>query len=301
MCRPSGNNEVCFENLEEALAQSPKTYKHIDIITFGFPCQDISHANPKGKGIEGKKSSIFFECMRIVQSLVPEWILIENVPRLLSINKGKDFGIVLQAMAESGYGYCWNILDSQYFGVPQRRKRLFIAGRFGRFCPAEILSEPKSSRRDIKKNGKIRPRGLCPTTRSGERHDPTAETSIASTIQATDYKKVQHGQYGNEGNLICSTIQTRGSGWRGKCNQKNPQHQFVAHTINAGKRGTAYRIWQDNYIAETDANRKREATGIPRGLDSARGVVIGNAVSVPVAEWIGKRIIEYVQKGHLER
>lgn len=107
MCWASGNNEVCFENLEEALAKNPETYQHLDLIAFGFPCQDISHANPKGKGIKGKKSSIFFECMRVIQLLIPQWILIENVPRLLSINKGEDFGIVLQTMAESGYGYCW--------------------------------------------------------------------------------------------------------------------------------------------------------------------------------------------------
>lgn len=295
MCRASGNNEVCFENLEEALAKSPETYKHLDLIVFGFPCQDISHANPKGAGIKGKKSSIFFECIRIVQLLIPKWLLIENVPRLLSINKGKDFGIVLQKLAESGYGYCWNVLDSQYFGVPQRRKRLFIAGCFGRLCPPEILAEPKSNRRDNKTNGKIRPCGLCLTTRTRDRQNPTAETYIASTIQASDYKKVQHGQFGNEGNLIASTI-------KGEAHN-SPSilfgDTFVANTINAAKRGSAYRIWQDNYIAETNPNRKGEVARIPRGLDSARGVVIGNAVSVPVAKWIGKRIIEYEQKKHL--
>lgn len=167
-----------------------------------------------------------------------------------------------------------------------------IAGRFGRFCPPEILSEPKSSRRDNKKNRKIQARGLCLTTRSGERQDPTAETFIASTIQASDYKKSPHGQFGNECNLIANTIQSTDK----KLRKIGFGENYVANAINAGKRGTAFRIWQDNYIAETDPRRKREITRIPRGLDSARGVVIGNAVSVPVAEWIGKRIIEYERR-----
>ncbi len=268
MYRTSRNNAVCFENLEEKLAKGSETYRHIDLIAFGFPCQDISSANPKGKGLKGKKSSIFFECMRIVNILNLRWLLIENVPRLLSINEGLDMAIVLQALDESGYGWSYRLLDSQYFGVAQRRKRVFIVGCFGRIPPPEILFEQKSNYGNDKKKREIRPRGLCLSTRDGERRDPTAETYIASTIQATDYSKTQHGQFGNEGNL-------------------------VAQTIGSTPRGNTSFVWQDTYIAQTNSNRKRKIARVPKGLDSHRGIVIGNAVTVNVAEWIGKRIIKY--------
>ena len=268
MRRTGGDNAVCFESLEKALAENPETYGRLDLVAFGFPCQDISSANPKGKGLAGEKSGIFFECMRIVDALTPAWVLIENVPRLLSINDGRDMATVLQTLAESGYGWSYRILDSQYFGLAQRRKRVFIVGHFGGFCPPEILFEPQGGGRNDKKKREIWERGLCLTTRSGEKQDPTAETLIASTIQASDYKKIQHGQYGNEGNL-------------------------VAQTLGATRRGDSSFVWQDTHITETNAEGKRKVAGIPAGLDSHRGVVLGNAVSVPVAEWIGKRIMKY--------
>lgn len=243
MQRTGRKNGICFKSLEKTLEKSPETYRHIDLVAFGFPCQDISGANPKGKGLAGEKSSIFYECIRITRLFNPSWILIENVPRLLSINNGRDFGIVLQTLSESGYGYSWRILDSQYFGVAQRRKRLFIVGCFGRECPPEVLFEPQSHIWNDKKKRKIRQRVLCLSTRTGERQDPTAETFIANVVQANDYRKTH--------------------------------------------------VWQDTHIAEINPDGKRKASGIPKGLDSHRGIVIGNAVTVNVAEWIGKRILKY--------
>lgn len=283
MRRTSRDNAVCFKSLEQALEESPETYRHIDLICFGFPCQDISTANAKAKGLEGKRSSIFFECMRIVNILNPTWLLIENVPRLFSINGGRDFAVVLQTLSEGGYGYSWRVLDSQYFGVAQRRKRLFIVGCFGNLCPPEILFEQKSGRRVDKKKREIRGGGICVYATNNKRADPTSQTLIANVVQATDYQKVQHGQFGNEGNLVAKTLQSEGHG-------RNSSSQLIANTVNAGKRGPAGRIWEDTYIAETDTKRKRAITRISRGLDTNRGIVIGNAVTVPVAEWIARRI-----------
>jgi len=285
---PSGDNEICFENFEKALAKSPETYRHIDLIAFGFPCQDISNANPKGKGIKGPKSSIFFECMRIVKILNPAWLLVENVPRLLTINKGQDMLAVVSEMAESGYGWAYRILDSQYFGVPQRRKRIFIVGCLGKIPPPEILFEQKSGGGNDTKKRKIRQGGLCISTREGQRQDPTAETFIDSTIQATDYRKVQHGQFGNEGNLIASTIQSEGHG-------RNSDAQLIAEPLQKKYRGKFSGLWGETHIAEIDPVGKRKTSGIARGLDSARGVLIGNGVTRQVAEWIAKRIIKYGQ------
>lgn len=266
MRRTGRDNAVCVESLEQALEERPETYRHIDVIAFGFPCQDISTANPKGKGLSGEKSSIFFECMRIARILKPQWLIIENVPRLLSINGGRDFAIVLQTVSKSGYGWAYRILDSQYFGVAQRRKRVFIVGYFGGQCPSEILFEPKSSGGNDTPKRKVRQSiGLCISTRDGERYDPTADTYIAATIQSDD-KRLRKFGFGEN---------------------------LVAQTIGSTPRGNSSFVWQDTHIAEINFDRERTASGIPDKFHSHRGIMIGNAVSVPVAFWIGKRIMDY--------
>ncbi len=97
------------------------------LVSFGFPCQDLSVAGQRA-GLGGNRSGLFFECARIVDALRPRWILVENVPGLLSSQGGRDFGLVLGTLADLGYGVAWRILDSRFFGVPQRRRRVFIVG-----------------------------------------------------------------------------------------------------------------------------------------------------------------------------
>jgi len=119
------------------------------IITGGFPCQDLSVAG-KRAGLAGARSGLFWEIMRLVDELGPKWLILENVPGLLSSNGGRDLGVVLGALAERGYGFAYRILDAQHFGVPQRRRRVFIvgcAGDNGR-APAEVLALIESLRGD---------------------------------------------------------------------------------------------------------------------------------------------------------
>jgi DNA (cytosine-5)-methyltransferase 1 len=112
----------------------------IDIICGGFPCQDVSIAG-KRQGLAGERSGLWFEFARIIKELNPGWVIIENVPGLLSSNKGKDFAVILQWLVECGYGVCWRILDAQYFGLAQRRRRVFIVASLGNGRAAEILFE----------------------------------------------------------------------------------------------------------------------------------------------------------------
>lgn len=93
----------------------------------GFPCQDLSVAG-KRAGLDGDRSGLFFEFARIIESVRPGWLLVENVPGLLSSQGGRDFGVVLGTLADLGYGVAWRIVDSRFFGVPQRRRRVFIVG-----------------------------------------------------------------------------------------------------------------------------------------------------------------------------
>ncbi len=102
----------------------------VDLLCGGFPCQDLSVAG-KRAGFKGERSSLFFEFARIADELKPRWIVLENVVGLLSSAEGRDFGILLSTLAEIGYGCAWRVVDARYFGVPQRRRRVFIVGCFG--------------------------------------------------------------------------------------------------------------------------------------------------------------------------
>jgi DNA (cytosine-5)-methyltransferase 1 len=117
------------------------------IITGGFPCQDLSVAG-KRAGLVGERSGLFWEIARLVEETQTEYFIIENVPGLLSSNNGKDFGVVIGTMADLGYSLSWRVLDAQHFGVPQRRKRVFIVGRRGAdsTSPAEILFNSQGRR-----------------------------------------------------------------------------------------------------------------------------------------------------------
>jgi DNA (cytosine-5)-methyltransferase 1 len=101
--------------------------RRLDVLTFGSPCQDLSIAG-KRRGLDGDRSGLFWEAMRIAGDgpLRPRALLMENVEGLLSSNGGRDFALVLDAMAERGYRWSYRVLDSQHFAVPQRRRRVFV-------------------------------------------------------------------------------------------------------------------------------------------------------------------------------
>ena len=122
------------------------------IITGGFPCQDLSVAG-KRAGLTGSRSGLFWEAHRLLDETKSETFILENVPGLLSSNGGRDFGVVLGALAELGYSVGWRVLDAQYFGVPQRRRRVFIVGsRTGTESITQVLFKRSSVSGNTKKS-----------------------------------------------------------------------------------------------------------------------------------------------------
>ena len=99
--------------------------KSIDLLAGGFPCQDLSVAG-KRAGLAGERSGLFHEFVRVADAFRPRALLVENVEGLYSSDGGRDFGVVLDALAERGYLVAWRTLDAQHFGVPQRRRRVFV-------------------------------------------------------------------------------------------------------------------------------------------------------------------------------
>ena len=148
----------------------------VDIITFGSPCQDLSVAG-KREGLDGQRSGLFMEAIRIIKEMrdatsneFPRWGVWENVPGAFSSNKGEDFRIVLEefikikepsaqmpAMDKGGWSYAdvilgpgWSVayrtFDLQYWGCPQRRKRIYLVADFGGERAGEVLFEPQGLR-----------------------------------------------------------------------------------------------------------------------------------------------------------
>lgn len=119
------------------------------IITGGFPCQDLSVAGRRA-GLGGERSGLFWHIHRLIEETETEWFILENVPGLLSSQRGRDMGIVITALVDLGYGVAWRVLDAQHFGVPQRRRRVFIVGHSSGDPrrAAEILAVSESVRGD---------------------------------------------------------------------------------------------------------------------------------------------------------
>lgn len=115
---------------------------HADVITFGSPCQGLSVAG-KRAGLADERSGLFHEAIRIIRECRPTIAIWENVPGALSSNGGRDFGAAIDALAESGaLDIGWAVLDAQWFGVPQRRRRVFVVADFGGQRASEILAIP---------------------------------------------------------------------------------------------------------------------------------------------------------------
>ena len=116
----------------------------IDLLVGGTPCQSFSVAGLR-KGLEDPRGNLALVYCGILDRFKPKWFVWENVPGVLSSNGGRDFGSFLGAVAELGYGFAYRVLDAQYFGVAQRRRRVFVVGCLGDWrSAAAVLFERES-------------------------------------------------------------------------------------------------------------------------------------------------------------
>lgn len=216
----------------------------VDLICGGFPCQDLSVAGRRA-GLAGERSGLWFEFHRIITELLPEWVVIENVPGLLSSNQGRDFAVVLAGLTgfvprvpdggwknagfirgnPSLYRVAWRVLDAQYFNVPQRRKRVFIIAHLRNGSAASVLFESASRYGDFEPRREARQGTAAPTegsaggsqtyryTRYGEfTGDATASALRADAggqthdlVSTFDFQR--SGEYGDAS--VASTLASR--------------------------------------------------------------------------------------------
>ena len=165
----------------------------IDILVGGTPCQSFSVAGLR-QGMQDPRGNLALTYCGILDRFKPKWFVWENVPGVLSSNGGRDFGSFLGAVAELGYGFAYRVLDAQNFGVPQRRRRVFVVGCLGDWRrAAEVLFEPGSLCWDIKTSRKkgqdVAACASSSTSVSVNNHEEclTAfrETLVAGTIKAS--------------------------------------------------------------------------------------------------------------------
>ncbi len=128
----------------------------IDLLVGGTPCQSFSVAGLR-KGLADPRGNLMLTFLSIADKFRPKWLVWENVPGVLSSNGGKDFGTFLGALGELGYGFAYRVLDAQYFGVAQRRRRVFVVGYLGDWRPpAAVLFESESLQGNTKPSRKKR-------------------------------------------------------------------------------------------------------------------------------------------------
>jgi DNA (cytosine-5)-methyltransferase 1 len=336
------------------------------ILCGGFPCQDLSVAGRRA-GLGGARSGLFWEIMRLADELSPRWLVLENVPGLLSAvcpcpgdgacvangravrcgqreerdgrrvfvpdvphavkggacpggcmeAHGGAMGTILGALGERGYGFAYRVLDAQFFGVPQRRRRVFVVGCLGdQAGPVEVLLEPEGGQRNPPQGGQARSRAASAThggdgstgvvgalTTGGltDYDDNTAQAGqlIAHAITAREAKGADSDA--TSGFIVASTLQ--GGGRRG--HRIDAEGAAGGHLAIAQPAVTSFAVAGN--IADTAAVRRlapiecERLQGFPDGWtqlldddaeqsDAARYRQCGNAVAVPVVEWIARRV-----------
>lgn len=351
-------------------------FEGCDVLVGGSPCQDVSVAGRR-KGLAGERSGLWFEFHRLIREIRPKYVVFENVPGLLSSRQGRDFAVILGGFTgwipdvpdagwKSGgvirgyrgyYHAAWRVLDAQYFGVPQRRRRVFIVASLGDGSCAEILFESESrtwnpqTRRKARQGaarhasgrtgtdgeeearvvgtlaasgaGSSRPAGQANETDmlvyGMQRSDEYDETDVASTQShrqgksATDLVVEALDMRNSRSNGdISGTLQAKDKGY--SLNYQNPiafmggqgakagglgDSEDVSPTLKGAGSGTN----QVPSVAYASGVRRltpvecERLQGFPDGWtegqsDSMRYRQLGNAVAVPVVEWIGRRMVE---------
>ncbi len=120
-----------------------KRPSRVDVLSFGSPCQDLSVAGRR-QGFDGARSGLFFEACRVIDECEPTFAIWENVPGAFSSNSGRDFWAALDALVGLGCrSIAWRVFDSQYFRVPQQRRRVYLVADFGGDRAAEVLFDPE--------------------------------------------------------------------------------------------------------------------------------------------------------------
>lgn len=240
-------------NVVEDVAEIEKLPNKIDVLVAGFPCQDLSQVGPT-RGIKGKKSGLVEHVWRLLASRKIGWVILENVPFMLKLHKGAALDVIVGMLESLGYKWAYRVVDSRAFGLPQRRERVFIVASL-KGDPRAVLFADDAG---------------MPTTRK------TATTAC--------------GFYWTEGNTgigwaVNAVPPLKGGSGVGIPSPPAvflPPFDFVTPHLRDAERMQGF---PPGWTKPADAHVRR---GRRRGQ---RWRLVGNAVTVSVAEWIGRRLL----------
>lgn len=292
----------------------------VDIICMGSPCQDISIAG-KREGLAGARSGLFMDAVRIVREMrevtngkYPRFVVWENVPGAFSSNKGNDFRAVLEEITEShipmpesgrwakagmvrssGCEVAWRTLDAQYWGVPQRRKRIFLVADFRGGCAAEILFKPEGMRRNTAAGGCER-NGITESVTNGIR-TASNESRVycvgnGQLDQAKLSEKVRASNCMHDQQAVIIPYQTK-IGCLNARDYKGIGSQYVREDKCIVE--AHYKVRR---VTPTECERLQGLSDgyTSGGSDSARYKALGNGMAQPCADFVIRRIFEVLSR-----
>ena len=235
-----------------------------DILVGGTPCQSFSIAGKRG-GIADERGALMYAYLGIVETYRPRWVIWENVPGVLSSNSGYDFTSFLAGLEECGYGWAYRVLDAQYFGVPQRRRRVFVIGH-------------SDNRTDLAAKVLFEPESLCGDIAAGS--ETQKETTDAIGKGVNYFRRGGNFKYHKD--KKAATLRSSAA--------SDCFDLVLAREKRYIRRLTPLECerlqgFPDNYTQIEWCGKSAEQCP-----DSLRYKAIGNSMAVPVMRWIGERI-----------
>ena len=249
----------------------------ITVICAGSPCQSFSIGGKRG-GLSDPRGNLMWQFVRVVDTVRPKWILWENVAGVLSSGGGADFACLLQALADIGYSLSWRVLDAQWFGVPQQRRRVYLVGHLTDPTSCfKALFERKSVQRDHQESREQRQDNSPETGESiGGNDQPVREyyehhPSDSRTKGPKQIGNTVRARYGTGGGNIPFVLESE----RSQVRKLTP---IECERLQG---------FPDDWTAIS--YRGKEASQCPH---SPRYKALGNTMAVPVIRWIGEGIME---------
>ncbi len=295
----------------------------VDLLVGGTPCQAFSVAGLR-QGLADPRGNLALVYLGVVDKYRPRWVVWENVPGVLSSSGGRDFGAFLGALGELGYQWAYRVLDAQHFGVPQRRRRVFVVGHLGDWRrAAAVLFERKGVRGDSA-SGNCEGAQVARTVALGVGECVSTDTVGALTTNASKNGGWRLGaDEAAAGQIVVEGFKESQSGCRltgqihatldankGSRRQEGVlavdlQNTLLGHDVvgtldtTRPSRGGGQALLQHSMLRRLTPRECERLQGfpdnwtvIPGATDSARYKAIGNSMAVPCMRWIGEGIAE---------
>jgi DNA (cytosine-5)-methyltransferase 1 len=293
----------------------------IDVLVGGTPCQSFSVAGLR-KGLDDPRGNLMLTYLAIAERYAPKWIVWENVPGVLSSNGGRDFGTFLAALGQIGYGFAYRVLDAQYFGVAQRRRRVFVVGYLGDWRRAAAVLFERESLSGHPAPSREAGQKVAPTVTTGAPFSRTGNESVeCEAIVPVGYTSSSFGGYHQGVGTIRAAGGDLGGGSETLCVSQRLTPIECEAIVLMDQGGSVMNVMQDGTVGtlrrETHGHEPvivhkmavRRLTpiecerlqGFPDNYtdirlndkqtpDGPRYKAMGNSMAVPVMRWIGRRI-----------